>query len=122
MENLLSLIAVVLVCMGTFFSLVGVLGFFRFPDIYTRLHTTGKVGVFGVVFLLTASAVREDTTWGHALILIFFLIAAAPATAHTIASAAYRMGIKPDSSYRNDLPDIEMEKAGRASVMIPDKK
>lgn len=105
MDTILSIIAVLLVCLGTFFSVVGVLGFFRFPDVYSRLHTTGKVGVFGVVLLLAASAVREEATWGYALVLIFFLIASSPATAHAIASAAYRMGIRPDSTRRNDLPD-----------------
>ncbi len=107
METIRNLIAIALVCAGTFFSLVGVLGYFRFPDVYSKLHTTGKVGVFGVVFLLIASAVREDATWGYALVLIFFLIASSPATSHAIASAAYRMGIRPDSSIRNDLPDFE---------------
>ncbi len=47
----LQLIALIAVIAGTFFSLVGVLGLVRLPDVYTRLHATGKVGVFGVVFL-----------------------------------------------------------------------
>ncbi|MCG8635512.1 MAG: monovalent cation/H(+) antiporter subunit G [Desulfobacterales bacterium] len=109
MEAILNLTAIILVAGGTFFSLVGVLGYFRFPDVYSKLHTTGKVGVFGVVFLLIASAVREKATWGYALVLIFFLLASSPATSHAIASAAYRMGIKPDGRIRNDLPDFESD-------------
>ena len=105
METILTLTAIGLVLLGTFFSGVAVLGYFRFPDVYSRLHTTGKIGVFGAVFLLAASAVRGDAAWGYALVLIFFLIASGPATAHAIASAAYRLGFCPDSSLRNDLPD-----------------
>lgn len=107
MEIILTLSAAVLVCLGTFFSVVAVLGYFRFPDVYTRLHTIGKVGVFGAVFLLAASAFRGDSAWGYALVLIFFLIASGPATAHAIASAAYRLGFRPDNPIRNDLPDLD---------------
>ena len=108
MDMVLTLMAVVLVCLGTFFSSVAVLGYFRFPDVYSRLHATGKIGVFGAVFMLIAAALRAEAAWGYALVLIFFLIASGPATAHAIASAAYRLGIRPDSSIRNDLPDLEI--------------
>lgn len=104
---IITLIAIALVCLGTFFSLVAVLGYFRLPDVYSRLHTTGKVGIFGVIFLLIVSAIRGDAAWGYALVLMFFLIASGPATAHAIASAAYRLGITPNAAFRNDLPDPE---------------
>ncbi|MEH0021643.1 MAG: monovalent cation/H(+) antiporter subunit G [Desulfobacter sp.] len=116
MENafdiIVNLTAIAAVCLGTFFSMVAVLGYFRFPDVYTRLHTTGKVGVFGVVFLLVASAVKAEATWGYALVLIFFLIASSPATGHAIASAAYRLGIRPHNAVRNDLSDIASRDSG----------
>lgn len=109
MELFLYLFAIAIVCLGTFFSLVGVLGYFRFPDVYSRLHTTGKVGVFGVVFLLIGAAVKEHAAWGHALVLIFFLMASSPVTSHAIASTAHRMGIKPHSPLRNDLETFDLQ-------------
>ena len=108
METILTLVAVGLVCLATFFSSVAVLGYFRLPDVYSRLHATGKIGIFGAVFMLIAAAVRADAAWGYALVLIFFLIASGPATAHAIASAAYRLGIRPESSIRNDLPEPDL--------------
>ena len=109
MEIISVVIAIGCVVIGTFFSLVGVLGYFRLPDVYTRLHTTGKVGVFGVVFLLVAAAVKENATWGYALVLIFFLLAAGPATAHAMASAAHRIGLKRRHAFRDDLADLEKD-------------
>lgn len=96
-------IAVAAVIIGTFFSVVGVIGYLRLPDALSRLHATGKVGVFGAVFLLIAAAVATPLGWGESLILIFFLMATGPATAHAIASAAYRIGLRPKNAVRDDL-------------------
>jgi monovalent cation/proton antiporter MnhG/PhaG subunit len=74
METFLQIIAIVAVVTGTCFSVVGVLGYFRLPDVYTRLHATGMVSIFGVVLLLVAAAVHTPVNWGHALVLILFLL------------------------------------------------
>lgn len=103
MENVILIISIALVILGTFFSVIGVLGYFRLPDVYTRLHTTGKVAVFGAVFFLVAAILMEDAVWGYGLILIFFIIASGPATSHAIAAAANRTGIKRLHAVRDDL-------------------
>lgn len=103
MEAFQAVIAIVAVLAGSFFSLVGVLGFVRFPDVYTRLHAAGKVGVFGVVLLLIATAVWTPLGWGKALLLILLLMISAPVTSHAIASAAYRVGIPMKQAVRDDL-------------------
>ncbi|MBK8985985.1 MAG: monovalent cation/H(+) antiporter subunit G [Chloroflexi bacterium] len=80
--------------MGTFFSVVGIIGYIRLPDVYTRLHATGKVGVFGVVLLLIAAVAWTPLGWGKGLLLIVLLMVAGPVTSHAIASAAYRLGLR----------------------------
>ena len=90
---LFEILAAAAVITGTFFSVVGVLGFIRMPDVYTRLHATGKVGVFGVVFLLIAAVIETPLGWGKGLFLIFFLLVTGAVTAHAIASAAYHINI-----------------------------
>ena len=77
MENAQALTAIIAVLAGTFFSLVGMLGYLRLPDVYTRLHAAGKVGVFGVVLLLLATAVWTPLGWGRALLLILLLMISA---------------------------------------------
>jgi multicomponent Na+:H+ antiporter subunit G len=103
METFFQLIAVVAVIVGTFFSIVGVLGMVRLPDVYARLHATGKVGVFGVVLLLIAAVVWTPLGWARALLLIVLLMVAGPVVAHALSSAAYRIGIPMKRSVRNDL-------------------
>ena len=103
METVLQLVAILAVVVGTFFSVVGILGFIRLPDVYARLHATGKVGVFGVVLLLVAAVAWTPLAWGKALVLISLLMISGPVTAHAIGSAAYRVRIPMQSPVQDDL-------------------
>jgi multicomponent Na+:H+ antiporter subunit G len=103
MNSVLELIAILAVFVGTFFSVMGVLGFIRLPDVYTRLHTTGKVSIFGVVLLLIAAVFWKPLGWGRGLILIVILMISGPATAHALGSAANRIGLPRVGADRDDL-------------------
>jgi len=103
MELVQQIVTIAAVLLGTFFSVVGIIGLIRFPDVYTRLHATGKVGVFGVVLLLVAAATYTPLGWGKALVLILLLMVSGPVTAHAIASAAYRLQIPMKGFVRDDL-------------------
>lgn len=103
MEDVKTALAILAVLVGTAFSLIGMIGFVRLPDVYTRLHATGKVSVFGVVLLLVAAALMTPVGAGRAAVLILLLILGAPTASHALASAAWRMGIKPKQTIRNDL-------------------
>ena len=106
MEQILQLIALIAVIIGTAFSVIGVLGYIRFPDVYTRLHATGKVGVFGVVLLLIAAVNLGLLGFGKALVLIVMLMVTGPVASHTISAAAYRIGIPMKWAVRDDLANI----------------
>lgn len=108
MDAIQQAIAAIAVIVGASFSVLGILGYIRMPDVYTRLHATGKVGVFGVVFLLLAAVVWTPLSLGKALVLILFLLLAGPATSHAIASAAYRRGIPPVRMVRDDLDALSL--------------
>lgn len=113
METVLNSIALVTVVTGTFFSVVGVMGYIRLPDVYTRLHATGMVSIFGVVLLLIAAVAHTPVNWGHGLVLILFLLAAGPPTGHAIASAAHRIGLPRRRPIRDDLAgDGQMDPIG----------
>ena len=103
LTTIFQLIAIVLIVVATFFSMLGVVGFWRFPDVYTRLHTTGKVGIFGVVLLLIAAAVVIPSAASRSIVLIAMLLLVGPVTAHALASAAHQIGIPMRNSVRNDL-------------------
>ncbi len=104
MTPLLQGLAIIAVLLGTAFSVVAVLGYIRLPDVYCRLHAAGKVGIFGVTLLLLAAVALGAQHLGKALLLMFFLLVAGPATSHALASAAYRMRIPMRRARRNDLP------------------
>ncbi len=103
METVQQVIAMILLVLGTFLSLVGVIGFIRLPDVYTRLHATGKVSVFGLVFLLIAASILTPLTAWKGILLIFFVLLASPAVSHSIASAAYKAGVPLADPKRDDL-------------------
>jgi multicomponent Na+:H+ antiporter subunit G len=103
MELLLQLATILAVVAGTAFSVLGVLGYLRLPDVYSRLHTVGKVGAFGVVLLLLGAVAWTPLGLGKGLVLIALLLLAGPVTAHALASAAYRVGIPLSQVIRDDL-------------------
>ena len=107
MSTLIQIFVILFVLLGTFFSVVAVTGYIRLPDVYTRLHTTGKVSVFGVALLLMATALWSPVNWGHALVLVFFILVTGPSTAHAMGSAAYRIGLPQKRSTRDDLAEKE---------------
>jgi multicomponent Na+:H+ antiporter subunit G len=105
MEFILHLVALAAVILGTLFSILGVLGLIRLPDVYTRLHATGKVGLFGVVLLLIGDVIFTPLGLSKGLVLIVLLMIGGPATSHALASAAYRSGIPMKQAIRDDLRD-----------------
>ncbi len=103
MNTFLQLIVILAVLVGTFFSVVGMLGLIRLPDVYARLHAAGKVGIFGVVLLLVAAVVWTPLGWGKALLLMLLLMVAGPVTAHAMGSAAYQVNLPIKDAVRDDL-------------------
>lgn len=107
MSLVLELFTIAAVVVGTIFSFLGVLGYLRMPDVYTRLHVVGKVGVFGVVLLLLGAAAWLSQSFGMALVLMGFLLLAGPVTAHALGSAAYRIGVIVKHAIRDDMPGAD---------------
>jgi multicomponent Na+:H+ antiporter subunit G len=103
MEDIAYLIATIAVLIGTAFSILGIIGLLRLPDVYTRMHATGKVATFGGVLLAVAAALVIPGTWGKAAILIVLLVLAGPVISHAVGSAAYRLGIPMKQAVRDDL-------------------
>ncbi len=107
MTTLLQAFAILAIITGAAFSTLGVLGYYRLPDVYTRLHATGKVSVFGVVLLVVAAAVLTPLGFGKGLVLIFMLVLGGPVASHAIASAAHTIGIPLARTTRDDLAVVQ---------------
>lgn len=79
-----------LVVLGLLVTTLGVVGMFRMPDTYTRLHATSKAVFLGIIAFLVASlATRDAAIASRALLIAVFLILTTPVGAHVIARVAF---------------------------------
>lgn len=88
---------------GLFFCSVGILGLIRFPDVYCRIHASGKVSTVGLVGLLIGTALLMPAITPKIIGLALFMVITSPVASHAIASAAYRQSVPLQKSTRDDL-------------------
>jgi multicomponent Na+:H+ antiporter subunit G len=87
---LTAVVADVLVLLGLAVMTLGVYGIVRFPDVYTRLHASGKAAFLGVSALLVAAAVGGGPAMASRVVLAVVLLAlTTPVAAHAIGQAAH---------------------------------
>lgn len=111
---LLKLTALLLLIFGMIFSFLGMLGVLRLPDVYTRLHATGKITAFGAVLIMGAAVIlMPGLTMFKGLVIIIFLLLASPVVAHAISSAAYKTGLPMAKAQRDDLSKVLPRGAGK---------
>jgi multicomponent Na+:H+ antiporter subunit G len=92
---------------GVAFSVIGVVGMLRLPDVYTRLHASGKVSTLGLWGILLGAALLLEGVLPRALALAVFLVLVQPIASHAIAAAARRSGVPLALNFRDDMPPVE---------------
>jgi multicomponent Na+:H+ antiporter subunit G len=92
-----TVVASVLLFVGFFFIVSGVIGIVRLPDFYTRLHAMGKCDTLGVALMILGLALLEGFTLNGLKItlIIFFVGLANPTATHALGRAAHRAGVVP---------------------------
>lgn len=86
----MEFIGIVFLLFGVFFCSVGVLGVIRMPDVYSRLHASGKVATLGLFGLLVGAAFLMPSTTLKVIALGLFILMASPVASHAIAASEYR--------------------------------
>lgn len=90
----MDIIAMLFILGGLFFFFTGTLGLLRLPDVYTRIHATGKCDTLGAQLMFIGIAIANG--WNLVslkLILIFaFLMLANPTVTHAIIRTAINSG------------------------------
>lgn len=99
----MEILGLIAIWIGVFFSIVGIIGLIRFPDVYTRLHASGKVGTLGLVGILIGAALIMPDILLKILALAIFVLITFPVAAHAIARAAYCQDVPMVDSHRDDL-------------------
>lgn len=73
-----------------FFTLVGVVGLVRLPDVYTRAHAVSKADTLGAGFALLAVAIAfgGGATTLKAVVLLIIVFVANPTAVHLLVRSA----------------------------------
>jgi len=89
-----TILAVLFMVGGLFFFFTGTVGLLRFPDVFTRMHATGKSDTLGAQLMLIGIAIANGLNLTSAkIILIFgFLMLANPTATHAMIRAALNSG------------------------------
>jgi monovalent cation/proton antiporter MnhG/PhaG subunit len=109
---LIQVIVSLLLVVGLVFAFAGSLGLLRLPDIFCRLHATGKSSTLGISSIVLASfvyfSVSEAGPSIKELLTIVFVFLGGPVGAHMIARAAYRSQVPlHDRTIVNEWKTIE---------------
>jgi multicomponent Na+:H+ antiporter subunit G len=118
----MTVVILVLIVLSGFFSLLGVIGLMRFPDVYTRLHAATKGTTFGIIFMVLAVMVYgvvrylEVESYNqasfivlvvHAFLALLAVLLTNPVGAHAIARAARRTGITPEMAVIDEFEEVK---------------
>mgnify|MGYP002780480294 CR=1 FL=1 len=104
-----EIVALIIITIGVFFTLVSSIGLVRLPDLYTRVHAAGKAGTLGIVGVLLGVGIYYIGQQNFPIVLrmlalIAFFFLTAPVAAHMLDRAAFLTGVKPmDGTQPNDL-------------------
>lgn len=97
MGDIISIIAIVSLCVGSIGLFFGGLGLLRLGDVYQRMHGAGIIDTGGAGLVLFGLLLASpDWTVSIRLVLIGLLLAlTSPTATHAIARAAHFAGVKP---------------------------
>lgn len=112
---MLDIIGLIVLWGGVGFCVVGVLGVIRMPDLYCRLHASGKVSTVGLCGLLLGTAIIMPSAALKLLALAIFAVLTLPVSTHAIAAGAYRHGVPLNRVVRDDIA-IRVETLDKAKL------
>jgi len=89
-------VAAFFLIVGAFLMLVAAIGLIRFPDVYCRMHATGKCDTLGVGSMLLGLIVYQgaDLVSVKMLFIILFVLFTGPIATHALFRAAIVRGHK----------------------------
>ena len=96
LEPIQSIVAALLILMGSVFTLTASIGLLRLPDLYTRMHAASKAGTLGSCVMLIALAVHseEAAVATRALGGVAFFLLTVPVSSHLLAKTARASGLQ----------------------------
>ena len=85
-----------LIAVGCFFSLTGIIGMLRFKDLYNKLHCNGISDSLGLPLILIGLSLLHNNIWGtiKIMLMIPILYLTSPISTHIIAKLKYKKDSK----------------------------
>ncbi len=110
-----SIICILLV-LGVFFALIGVLGILRMPDVFGRLQASTCIATLGTICVIAAGIVYAATremqagTYVKLALILLLVLGTNPISNHALLKGACRRGVKPErelvvDDYKEDDPE-----------------
>lgn len=92
---MIHVLVMLLLAIGTTFTLVAAIGLLRMPDVYMRLQVSTKGATLGVGSLLLAVPLffTDLEVAVRALLIVAFIFLTTPISGHMLARAAYIVGV-----------------------------
>jgi len=86
-----------LILAGSFFTVTGMIGLLRMPDLFTRLHAASVTDTLGAGLLCLGLMLQAGLTIVAAklLFILALLFFTGPAITHALAQAALHAGVEP---------------------------
>ena len=82
---------------GIFFSITAIIGLFRLPDFYTRVHSAGIADTTSAALILLGLMLNSGFTLVTVklIIILFLLLYTSPIATHSLVKAARQSGLTP---------------------------
>jgi multicomponent Na+:H+ antiporter subunit G len=97
MALVVDVLSWVLIVGGSFFTLVGMIGIVRMPDLFTRIHAASVTDTLGAGMLLIGMMLQAGPTLVTAklIFILLLLVFTGPVITHALAQAATQAGVDP---------------------------
>lgn len=95
MTEVINILSIICLLLGSVCNILAGIGLFRFPDFYSRMHATGITDSLGSIFILLGLILQSgwDTSLSKLLLILLFILLTGPTTTYTLANAARRAGL-----------------------------
>ncbi len=97
MEMFLDFLSFVFISIGGFFCIIGAIGIYRLPDIFSRMHAAGIIDTGGVIFITAGLILQSGFTLISArlILLAAFILFMSPPLTYMFVRTLLHYGENP---------------------------
>ncbi len=92
---ILETLSTLFLVLGAFFSFTGVIGLFKFPDFFTRVHAASVTDSIATILIIFGLILRTDfgLVAVKLLFILIFMLLTSPTASHALAKSARHGGL-----------------------------